>query len=978
MIPNFFPWRSLKTRVLALTLGIFLLSLWSLSFYASNILRDDMQRVSGAQQFSLASFIAKDVNDALNLRMKALEILASEIDAHLLDQPASLQKNVANRPLTQLYFNAGIFITRLDGLAVAEFPVMGRVGLNYMDKDHIMAALRDGKATIGKPVVGKRVKAASFAMTVPIRDAQGKVIGAIAGATDLSKVNFLDSFAEGKYGESGGLLLIDSQHRLIITATDKSRIMEKTPAPGLMPFLDRLLDGHEGTAIFTNSQGREVLNSGTNIHLNGWRVIVSMPTDEAFAPVQKMQTHMLFVTLLATLLSGVLTWWVLKRQLAPMQQAAKTIALLSHTDQPLQPLPIQTHDEIGELILGFNRQLAIANLRETALQMSEQRFRNLIDHNNAVILQVEPVTGQILDANDSASVFYGWNKAQLCAMNIKDINTLGPSEIKVQMAAATSGKRNYFIFSHRLANGESRAVEVHSTSITSGPKTVLVSIIHDITQRQLADQRIVHLMHEQQAILNSRIIGIVKIKDRKFTWCNAAFEEMMGYVPGELVGQSTRILYPSDQAFDALSQVAYPVLQRGEIYRTEIEYLRKDRSLVWFELSGGLLAQGVEGSIWACIDISDRKRLKARLLSAKADAEAANHAKSRFLAAASHDLRQPLAAMSLYVGILKRQAAPANSDLVARIEDCSNSLSELLTDLLDVSKFDAGVVTPKLSEFAIDDLLGALFTVHQVAAQEKELHLRWRHAGLTVRCDQQLLSRILGNLISNAIRFTHQGGVLIACRRHQGRWWVEVWDTGIGIAADQTGLIFEEFRQLGDDARNRGSGLGLAIAAKAAALLGLEIRLRSRPGRGSMFAVALPLAVVSTPTIAPSAQPLFKPVRIALVEDHPDVLRALQLALESAGHTVVAATNSQSLMNLLGSLAPDIVISDFRLGDGLTGFGVIAQARVNFGEALPALLITGDTDPDVIRRMSEQGITVLFKPMQIDALLTAIGAATAA
>jgi PAS domain S-box-containing protein len=382
------------------------------------------------------------------------------------------------------------------------------------------------------------------------------------------------------------------------------------------------------------------------------------------------------------------------------------------------------------------------------------------------------------------------------------------------------------------------------------------------------------------------------------------------------------------------------------------------------------------GTVGFARNITPRKLIEAELMAAKAEAEQANRAKSRFLAAASHDLRQPLTALSLLVGLLKTRMTSDSAGVVSKIQSCIDSLSELLTDLLDVSKLEAGVVKPKVTDIALDALLANLVSVYATEAEAKGLRLRTRQTQAVGRTDPQLLRRILGNFIANAIRYTDQGGVLVSCRRHQDKFWIEVWDTGIGIEADKTGIIFEEFRQLGDESRNRGSGLGLAIVAKAAALLGLKIRVQSRPGRGSLFAIEVPVGAPiplheSTPT-----EPVPRALRIGVVDDNILVLNALTMALESEGHDVVAATTGPLLIEQLADRQPDIVISDYRLADGATGFDVITALRNCFTEALPVLLITGDTAPSLVRSMAERGIAVHYKPLNMDALCSAIRQAT--
>ena len=363
------------------------------------------------------------------------------------------------------------------------------------------------------------------------------------------------------------------------------------------------------------------------------------------------------------------------------------------------------------------------------------------------------------------------------------------------------------------------------------------------------------------------------------------------------------------------------------------------------------------------------------MIAAKTEAVKANRDKSHFLASASHDLRQPIFALSLFFGSLKRRLASDALDLAAKIENCIEGLSDLLTDLLDASKLEAGVIVPEPSDFSVDEMQRNLIDIHVAKAHAKGLRLRWRDSGLIGHTDRILLSRIIGNFLDNAIQYTHSGGVLIACRPHAGRYWVEVWDTGIGIAPDNFKLIFEVYRRVGGATPTRGSGLGLAIASNIADLLGLEIRLRSRPGRGSMFAIELPMGKQIEPVHTPRPQLPVRQLRVALVDDDSLVLQALTLALEAVGHELIAGLSGKALFRSLGQSAPDIVVSDYRLAGTETGFDVIKASRALYGSALPALLITGDTNPELIRSMAKHGIKVLYKPIKFDALQVAILAA---
>jgi len=224
---------SLKTRITLTTLAIFLLSLSALSFFASRVLRADMQGVLGDQQFLAASLLAAEINSALADRIDALETLAASVNPKLLDNAPALQTLLEERPIFQQMFNGGAFATRADGTAIASTPVsVQRVGLNYIDRDYIVGALKDGKPTIGRPVIGKQLRVPVLTMAASIRDAQGRVIGSLAGVTVLTEKNFLDRIMQHGYGKDGGyLVLVDSPHRLIVTSSTSAASWKNSPRP---------------------------------------------------------------------------------------------------------------------------------------------------------------------------------------------------------------------------------------------------------------------------------------------------------------------------------------------------------------------------------------------------------------------------------------------------------------------------------------------------------------------------------------------------------------------------------------------------------------------------------------------------------------------------------------------------------------------------------------------------------------------------
>jgi methyl-accepting chemotaxis protein len=292
-----------------------------------------------------------------------------------------LQALLAQRPVAAgLVQWWGHHVYGPDGTALAELPLSaGRVGINYMDIESVALALQEGKSTVSRPVKGKKLNVPVFGMTVPIRGANGQVIGALAGVINLSQANFLDQISANQYGKTGGFFIVDPKHRLIVTASDKSRSMEVLPGPGVNAPLDRFINGFEGTEVFVNPMGVNVLASVKTVPSALWYVAAVLPVAELNAPMAHMQRRILQVATLLTLLAGVLSWWMLRRQLSPLFSAVKTLATLAKSDQTPQSLPITRQDEIGDLIGGVNHLLGKLAQREAALRESLHALQRILD-----------------------------------------------------------------------------------------------------------------------------------------------------------------------------------------------------------------------------------------------------------------------------------------------------------------------------------------------------------------------------------------------------------------------------------------------------------------------------------------------------------------------------------------------------------------------------------------------------------------------
>jgi len=363
------------------------------------------------------------------------------------------------------------------------------------------------------------------------------------------------------------------------------------------------------------------------------------------------------------------------------------------------------------------------------------------------------------------------------------------------------------------------------------------------------------------------------------------------------------------------------------------------------------------------------------LQDAKEEAEQANHAKSMFLAAASHDLRQPLHAMQMYIAALRQKVGDQETlAIVDDIDAVSNSTARLLSALLDVSQLEAGAIEPTFESFPIVDVMNRIWREFVPFAKQKGLDFRMVPSSVHVWSDPALLERILGNFMSNAIRYTQKGSILMGVRRRSGQISIEVWDTGLGIPDDQMHAIFQDFHQIDNEERDRskGLGLGLAIAERLAICLSHEIACDSKVGEGSRFAV-LVMPAQATPAVATKIENLefllhgLSGRRILLVEDDLEVLRATRQLLESWGCIVVQGTNLEDVLSVVNEqplLPPDLILADNRLPGGAEGIVVASQVRDIFGYAIPCIIVTGDVQEDHLKEISSHGYRVMSKPVQ--------------
>ncbi|MDO8421232.1 MAG: chemotaxis protein CheB [Parvibaculum sp.] len=462
-----------------------------------------------------------------------------------------------------------------------------------------------------------------------------------------------------------------------------------------------------------------------------------------------------------------------------------------------------------------------------------------------------------------------------------------------------------------------------------------------------------------------------------------ATKSLFNVIPGD-IGRPLADLH-SLTADHELPTDARMVLETLVPIEREVEAL----SGVWFIrriLPYRTHEDGVEGVVITFTDISDRKRIAGALEAAKQQADLANMAKSRFLAAASHDLRQPLQTLALLQGLLaKTVVGEAEQKLVARLDGTLGAMSSMLNTLLDLNQIEAGTVSAEMVTFPVDDLLHRLREEFTYTAEAQDLSFHVVSCGLSVHSDPHLLGQMIRNLLSNALKYTASGKVLLGCRRHKDMLSVQVLDTGIGIPEGEYEAIFEEYHQLDNVARERGRGLGLglSIVRRLGEMLGHNIHVSSQLGRGSIFSVDVayepaedavePEKVLQVAVEVPVAE-IQRGGTILVVEDDAEVRELLELLLISEGHRVTSAPDGLAGLDLVnrGAIRPDLLLADYNLPNGMDGLQVAANLRAKMRREVPVIILTGDISTGTLRSIALQNCVQLNKPVKLGELTETI------
>lgn len=892
MFEHLLPRHSLRTRI---TLGVLLavvLSLWVTTFAISYVLRAEMEKTLSAQQFSVVSLLADDIERSIQQRLQGLEVVASQIGPRLPRARNHLEDILLERPVFSTLFNWGIIITDTQGRCVASLPqTFKRRGEDYSDVPIIRQVLAENRAVIGHALIGKTTHQPLLPMTVPLHDAQGQLVGTLTGLTHLTRPNFLDEISANRFGRQGGYLITEPETRTFIAGTDKTRVMRQGPPVGVNPVYDNYINGYEGSGVARSSRGVIELSSSKRIPSTGWLMQSVLPADEAFAPIQTLQQLLLIITAILTVLTAIAAWWWLRRQLAPLNQLAEAIEQMHQGLQPRHSLPEQGEDEIASLTQAFNRLLN--KISEEEAQASRyimtEALRKTVAEVPGIVFQYKrfPNGDAFLPfVSRGVEAIYGITAAEAQA-NIEIIRSACIPEDQPQFyerlfESARTLQPWHNIYRIRHSNGEIRWVQLDAQPELAEDGAILwYGCITDITERKQDEQQL--LMHREilQGMLNAIKESIFLIDPAgKLLALNPVAAERLGHPVEEMLGQDLLAYFPETVRESRRAYIDDIFASGKPLY---MEDCRNGRAFA----NTGYPLPGEDGSVRAVVvvatDVTERKVAEEELLRhrnhlaeqvaertrdlqlAKEQAERAYQAKTEFLANISHELRTPMHGILSFAQLGMRRHETLERERLGRyflhIHSSAERLTTLLNDLLDMSKLEAGQMKLQLAHCNLGDLVETVVNESEALIAAHELHIVRDYVTEVpnlplVSCDSQRMLQVIRNLLSNAIKFSPAGGevtfglqTLTSGQGEQAHHWLRltVTDDGHGIPQDELEAIFDKFVQSSKTKTGAGgTGLGLSISREIAQLHQGSLIAENAPGRGARFILQLPLPTAGT------------------------------------------------------------------------------------------------------------------------------------
>ena len=846
---------SLKARVTATVALVFIFSLATFTGVARKNIREDILALSSQQQIATATVAAAQLNQDFDDRLKGLAIAAKIITQAKIDNPALLEAEMNRRPVLSLLFNDGLYIVRPDGTTITDQLHSSQP---FTDQASIQAVLNGQvKSIVGPPIEDTAHQAPLFLMVTAISNEEGQIIGALVGATSLAKANFTDKVTDNKYGKTGGFSLIDPKNRIIVSATDKSRNLERLTPPGEIAFIDKFLAGYEGSSVGINPQGVEVLESSKIIPITGWQLKVAMPTNEIFTPIRALNNLRFATSAISTLILMIaLAWWSLKKPFGPMAEAATTLTKWSEDPESFaeQSLVVHQHDEVGTLIKAFNQLLAINRERDADLTSSREEYKKLaiVAQTTTNLVSITDRHSHLLWVNPAFVTHTGYSEAFMLGKKpgsfLQGADT-NQDAVKIIRGALKHHKGFDVEILNYKKSGEPYWTHIIATPIDKDDaNSGYVSIQADVTEQRQALARIEQDREDKEALFDSNPNPMVVVNSQRYiSYVNPAFCQLFKV-------KTQQILFLSEVEFDKLIQTkcmdANDYIATSSLpINTKLKAGKTDASINNNELGFSLKMDEVKVIARHYIDCNLPRISRVIYYQDITQRSVIDKMKSEFVATAAHELRTPMTIIYGYTELLRMGSdnLDEQQEMLSVIHSQSKSMINLLNDMLDIARIEAQAVgLYQMEQQQIAPRLQTLAETFITPDNHNKVILKLSPNLPEVKVDAAKIEQAVKNCLSNAYKFSPQRGAVTmrveeVTHDKQRKLLIAIEDQGIGMTPEQLERVFEKFYRADPSGKIPGTGLGMAIIKSIIEQHGGTIEITSDYGKGTQVMLYLPV-----------------------------------------------------------------------------------------------------------------------------------------
>jgi len=850
----------LSIQVLLVVLALLIISIWSLAARVAAVLQADLENVVSAHLSATVGYVAADIDAKLQLRIGLLSEIAASITPDILADPAKLQRLLDQRRASQALFPNGVFVADMKGIDIAEYPpVPERLGGSIGDRDYFREVTAGAKQAIGRPVLGRFSKRVLVAIAVPLHDTSGGVAGVLVGPVFPSDPNLFGLLEQTTIGNTSYVTVISPKDGVVVSASDQSKILQPMPAKGVNPLFDRRLKGFEGVGRTINASGVDVLTASRHMKTTGWIVLSAIPAEEAFAPIASIKRQIYLAALALSLLAMAVLYFVLQRQLAPLQEAATAMRRMTEGTAAFGPLPGGGKDEIGLLLTEFNR-LAIERNR---LDESLRRSSILLDSLPLAVRHADKAE-RITYANRAYRALRDSKAPEPVGRTLREVlDEQRYASMAPNIRRALAGEEIEVTREFVREDGSTgaRSTRYLPDRDAAGEVIGFFALVEDISERKRAEAARRESEERLRLVVESLAEGIV-VQDAqgRIVSANEAAQRILGLSADELIGRTSidprwHAIHEDGSDCPGELHPATQTLRTGEPQTGVIMGVHKpDSALTWLSINSRLLpdlgASRTRGVVTSFTDVTGHKNAEAALQRLNAELEQrvvertqaleqANREMQSFSYSISHDLRAPLRAINGFSKIVLAENAgkfdPETVDHLGRIAAGAERMGRLIDDLLNlsqVSRTELRRQAVNLSQLA-GEVAKNLAQVHP----ERQVEVLIA-PDMMVDADQGLIQIALENLIGNAWKFTSRtDGAKIDVGQYvrDGEMVCFVRDNGAGFDMRYADKLFGAFQRLHTQREFEGTGIGLSIVQRIVIKHGGRIWAEAKPGAGATF-----------------------------------------------------------------------------------------------------------------------------------------------